>query len=63
MSKLNKPPLPGPLGTKIFEEISQEKWNEWLAQQIKLINELRLSMANSEDRQLLMQKMQEFLFP
>ena len=63
MTKLNRPPIPGTLGKKIFTEISQEKWNEWTEHQIKLINELHLNMAKSKDRQLLIQKMQKFLFP
>ena len=36
-------PYPGPLGKRIFENVSQEAWNMWLAHQTMLINEYRLS--------------------
>lgn len=68
-SKLNKeaeglaaPPLPGELGGKIYDHISQEAWQMWIDHQTMLINEYRLSMRDPKARQFLLQEMEKFLF-
>lgn len=68
-AKLNKeaeglavPPLPGEIGKKIYESISKEAWQLWLAHQTMLINEYRLSMIDPKSRTFLMQEMDKFLF-
>ena len=38
---LEKPPLKGPMGQKIFENISKQAWQEWLEHSQKLIKEDR----------------------
>ncbi len=55
-------PYPGELGKKIFEEISQQAWQEWLAQQTILINEYRLSMIDPKAQTFLKEEMDKFLF-
>ena len=32
-------PLPGPLGQKVYENISKEAWNEWIRLQTMMVNE------------------------
>lgn len=59
---LTKPPFPGELGEKIFNNISQEAWNQWLNQQTLLINEHRLSLIDPKARTFLQNQMQKFLF-
>lgn len=59
---LNKPPLPGDLGKKIYENISEEAWKQWIVQQTKLINENKLVMSDTNAQQFLMTEMQKFLF-
>lgn len=59
---LAKPPFPGELGQKIYDNISQEAWNLWLNQQTLLINEHRLSLVDPKARTFLMDQMQKFLF-
>lgn len=68
-SKLNKSaeglarsPYPGELGQKIYEHISQEAWDLWLAHQTMLINEYRLSLIEPQSREFLEQEMIKFLF-
>ena len=39
---LDRPPYPGELGQRIFENVSKEAWKQWLAHQTMLINEYRL---------------------
>jgi len=40
---LDKPPYPGDLGQRVFENVSKEGWAEWLKHQTMLLNEYRLS--------------------
>jgi Fe-S cluster biosynthesis and repair protein YggX len=55
-------PYPGELGKRIFENISQEAWQRWLAHQTMLINENRLSPINPEHRKFLEGEMEKFFF-
>ena len=59
---LARPPYPGPLGERIYQEISKEAWQQWLKHQTLLINEHRLSMTDPKSRQFLGQEMEKFLF-
>ena len=59
---LDKPPYPGELGQKIFENVSKEAWQMWLGQQTMLINEYRLSPINPEHRKMLEEAMEKFFF-
>ncbi len=53
---------PGELGKKIYNEISEEAWQLWLAHQTMLINEYRLSMLDPKAREFLAREMELFLF-
>ena len=55
-------PYPGDLGKRIFENISQQGWQRWLAHQTMLINENRLSPINPEHRKFLETEMEKFFF-
>ncbi len=59
---LDKPPYPGELGQKIFEQVSREAWQMWIQQQTILINEHRLSPINPEHRAFLEGEMKKFFF-
>ena len=59
---LKYPPLPGELGKKIFDHISQEAWMQWLKKQTMLINEHHLNLASSTTRVFLSDCMQRYLF-
>lgn len=59
---LQRPPYPGALGQKIFENISQEAWNMWIAHQTMLINEYRLSLIDPKAREFLKKETENFLF-
>lgn len=58
---LAAPPYPGPKGQEIYESVSQQAWQDWLAQQTMLINEKQLSMASADDRKYLQEQMDKFL--
>ena len=54
---LAAPPYPGPLGQRIYEEISEEAWKGWLQHQTMLINENRLKLTSPEAREFLKKAM------
>jgi Fe-S cluster biosynthesis and repair protein YggX len=62
MEGLEKPPLPGPLGQKIYENVSKEAWQMWKNQMIMLINEYRLNMADPKAGAFLDQQTEAFFF-
>ncbi|MBA2816269.1 oxidative damage protection protein [Candidatus Pantoea persica] len=53
---------PGELGKRIYNEISKEAWQKWMAKQTMLINEKKLNMMNPEDRKVLEKEMVNVLF-
>jgi Fe-S cluster biosynthesis and repair protein YggX len=59
---LEKPPLPGELGQRIFENISKDAWLQWMRLQTMIINENRLNLADSGHRQYLREQMENHLF-
>lgn len=58
----DRAPYPGPLGQRIYDNISKEAWQLWLSHQTMLINEYRLSMLDPKARQFLAVEMEKFLF-
>ncbi|HMQ29548.1 MAG TPA: oxidative damage protection protein [Chloroflexaceae bacterium] len=59
---LERPPFPGPLGQRIYENISQQAYNLWPAQATLIINHYGLSLGDPNAQQILMQQMEEFFF-
>ncbi len=59
---LKRPPIPGEIGKKIYENISQEAWQKWLQRQTMFINEYHLNLTDASARQFLQTQMQAFLF-
>jgi Fe-S cluster biosynthesis and repair protein YggX len=59
---LEKPPFPGKLGQRIYEQISQQAYNMWPAQQVLIINHYGLNMADPESRKILREQMEDFFF-
>jgi len=59
---LERPPYPGPLGQRIYEQVSQQAWQQWLRHQTMLINEYRLSVIEPKARKFLEAEMKKFLF-
>ena len=55
-------PYPGELGKRIYENVSQQAWQKWLALQTMLINENRLSPVDPKARKFLEAQMEQFFF-
>ncbi|NKC00669.1 MAG: oxidative damage protection protein [Pseudomonadales bacterium] len=54
---LEKQPVPGANGEKIFAMVSQRAWDEWQELQTMLINEKHLSLIDPEARKYLTEQM------
>lgn len=59
---LDFPPYPGELGKRIFESVSKEAWQDWLEQQKRLINEMRLNLMDPKARKYLADQMERHFF-
>ena len=55
-------PYPGELGQKIYENVSKQGWQRWVAHQTMLINEYRLTPIEPEARKFLETEMRKFFF-
>ncbi len=59
---LDKPPFPGQLGQRIYEQISKQAFDMWPAQQVLIINHYGLNMGDPESRKILHEQMEDFFF-
>ena len=59
---LDYAPYPGELGQRIYENVSRQAWQQWLAHQTMLINEYRLTPIEPQARKFLEGEMEKFFF-
>ena len=59
---LDRPPYPGELGQRIFENVSKEAWQGWIRFQTMLVNENRLNLADPNARKYLAEQMENYFF-
>ena len=59
---LDRAPYPGPLGQRIYDNVSKQGWQKWLAHQTMLINEYRLTPIEPKARKFLEAEMEKFFF-
>ncbi len=55
-------PWPGELGRRIYEQVSRQAWQDWLAHQTMLINENRLNPLDPKARAFLSEQMEKYFF-
>jgi Fe-S cluster biosynthesis and repair protein YggX len=58
---LGATPLPGVPGEQVLQQTCRSCWDAWRGEQVKLINEYRLSPANPEHYAFLVEQMKGFL--
>jgi Fe-S cluster biosynthesis and repair protein YggX len=59
---LDYAPYPGELGQRIYDSVSKEAWQRWIAHQTMLINEYRLTPIEPEARSFLEKEMEKYFF-
>ena len=57
---LDEPPWAGELGQRIYDNVSQEAWNQWLNFLRMLINEYRLVPSTKEAQEFIANKWNSF---
>jgi Fe-S cluster biosynthesis and repair protein YggX len=53
---------PGELGKRIYENISQQGWDQWVNHQTMLINEYRLNPMDPKAKEMIVGELEKFLF-
>jgi len=59
---LNRPPFGGPLGKRIYENVSQQAWSLWQEQSTLLINHYGLNLRDPAAQKFLMEQLKQFYF-
>lgn len=59
---LEKPPYPGELGQRIYDNVSAEGWKQWLERLVTIINENQITTADPDAHAVIEQHMLGFLF-
>ena len=55
-------PFPTELGQKVFDEMCQDCWKEWLQKQNQLINHFGLDVSSPDSHDFLFDNLKIFLF-
>lgn len=59
---LDRPPFPGKLGQRIYDEVSKFAYSLWQDQARLIINHYGLNMADPRSQEFLFEQMEAFLF-
>jgi Fe-S cluster biosynthesis and repair protein YggX len=59
---LDEPPFDTELGKRVYENVSQQAWNQWMEFCKMLLNEYRLNPARREDQEAIVKQMEQFFF-
>lgn len=59
---LEKPPFKGPLGERIFQNVSARAWRIWLDHSKMLINEFRLDLTSETGQRIWMTECEKYFF-
>lgn len=55
-------PFPNDLGQRLYDQVSQAGWEQWIQQSKMLVNEYRLNLSQPEARAFLMEQCEKFFF-
>ncbi len=59
---LKETPFDNPLGQRIYENVSEEAWKQWVERMKMIMNEYRLNLSNKDAQEFLMKQMEEYFF-
>ncbi len=59
---LEKPPFPGELGQRIYDNVSAQAWKMWEERQKMILNEYRLMPWQKEAQEIIARHMEDFFF-
>lgn len=59
---LDKPPIKGELGQRVFENVSKQAWTMWLEHSKMLINEFRLDLTSESGQKIWFTEMDKYFW-
>jgi len=59
---LNRPPLPGELGKKLYDNVSAEAWKMFKDYFLIIVNEYRLDLSNPQTDRIFEDQVNEYFF-
>ena len=59
---LDEPPFDTELDKRVYENVSQQAWGQWMEFCKMLLNEYRLNPARREDQEAIVKQMEQFFF-
>lgn len=59
---LEAPPIPGPVGKRVYEQVSAEAWKMFEEHFIMVTNENRLDLMDDSTNQIFFDQIEQFLF-
>jgi Fe-S cluster biosynthesis and repair protein YggX len=59
---LDEAPFDGPLGQRIYENVSKQAWADWQNHMKMLLNEYRLQPWKKEHQEFIVQQMEQYFF-
>ena len=62
MPGLDYVPWNGPLGQRVYDNVSQEAWKLWIEHSKMVMNEYRLNPLDPKAHQLMEEQMEQFFF-
>lgn len=60
--RLDRVPFPNALGQRIYESVSKEGWQLWIAHSTMLVNEYRIDVSSRQGTEFLLKQAEEFFF-
>jgi len=55
-------PFENELGKRIYENISQDAWRQWIEHSKMLVNEYRIDLTSSQGQRMLLEQAEKFFF-
>jgi len=61
-ARISAPPLPNELGNRLYDQVCQTCWQDWLREQTAIINHYGLNLMDPKARAFLMEQTEGFFF-
>ncbi len=59
---LEKQPIKGEMGKKIYEQVSKQAWKDWLEHSKKIVNEYRLDLVSETGQKIWMKELEKYFW-
>jgi Fe-S cluster biosynthesis and repair protein YggX len=59
---LDRVPIKGELGQRVYDQVSKEAWKQWIAHSTMLVNEYRLELGTPEANRVWLAELEKFFF-